>query len=133
MRRFADLYSALDASSGTQARVDALVAYFSGVDAADGAWALHIAGRPAKDPDHPPKLPQPMPVRKVQTKASHPRLLVRADRRKTSGMNPIERDTRIALAACYRLIARYGMTDLIFNHITARFHHLSTAITVQMM
>ena len=40
MRRFADLYSALDAS--TQARVDALVAYFSGVDAADGAWALHV-------------------------------------------------------------------------------------------
>ncbi|MDK2768947.1 class II aldolase/adducin family protein [Sphingomonas koreensis] len=61
-----------------------------------------------------------MPGRKVQTKASHPRLLVRADRRRTSGMNPIERDTRIALAACYRLIARYGMTDLIFNHITAR-------------
>ena len=42
MRRFADLYSALDASSGTGARVDALVAYFSGVDAADGAWALHV-------------------------------------------------------------------------------------------
>ena len=42
MRRFADLYSALDASIGTQARVDALVAYFSGVDAADGAWALHV-------------------------------------------------------------------------------------------
>ncbi|MCP9804520.1 ATP-dependent DNA ligase [Cyanobium sp. T1G-Tous] len=42
MRRFADLYSALDASSGTQARVEALVAYFSGVDAADGAWALHV-------------------------------------------------------------------------------------------
>ena len=42
MRRFADLYRALDASSGTQARVDALVAYFSGVDAADGAWALHV-------------------------------------------------------------------------------------------
>ena len=42
MRRFADLYSALDASSGTQARVDALVAYFIGVDAADGAWALHV-------------------------------------------------------------------------------------------
>ena len=42
MRRFADLYSALDASSGTQARVDALVAYFSCVDAADGAWALHV-------------------------------------------------------------------------------------------
>jgi len=35
-------------------------------------------------------------------------------------MDMIERETRIALAACYRLVARYGMTDLIFNHITAR-------------
>lgn len=31
-----------------------------------------------------------------------------------------ERQTRIDLAACYRLVAHYGMTDLIFNHITAR-------------
>ncbi len=30
-----------------------------------------------------------------------------------------ETETRIALAACYRLMARYGMTDLIYNHITA--------------
>ena len=28
--------------------------------------------------------------------------------------------TRIELAACYRLVDRYGMTDLIYNHITAR-------------
>ncbi|HWG79303.1 MAG TPA: class II aldolase/adducin family protein [Stellaceae bacterium] len=28
--------------------------------------------------------------------------------------------TRVDLAACYRLVARYGMTDLIYNHITAR-------------
>lgn len=35
-------------------------------------------------------------------------------------MSPEEKDTRIALAACYRLVARYGMTDLIYNHITAR-------------
>jgi ribulose-5-phosphate 4-epimerase/fuculose-1-phosphate aldolase len=27
---------------------------------------------------------------------------------------------RTDLAACYRLIARYGMTDLIYNHITAK-------------
>lgn len=27
---------------------------------------------------------------------------------------------RIDLAACYRLVARYGLTDLIYNHITAR-------------
>ncbi|MDA1246936.1 MAG: ATP-dependent DNA ligase [Cyanobacteria bacterium] len=42
MRRFAALYAALDGSSGTNARVDALVAYFSDVEAADGAWALHV-------------------------------------------------------------------------------------------
>lgn len=35
-------------------------------------------------------------------------------------MTSEERQTRIDLAACYRLVARYGMTDLIFNHITAR-------------
>lgn len=28
--------------------------------------------------------------------------------------------TRVNLAACYRLIDRFGMTDLIYNHITAR-------------
>ena len=28
--------------------------------------------------------------------------------------------TRVDLAACYRLVARYGMTDLVYNHITAR-------------
>jgi ribulose-5-phosphate 4-epimerase/fuculose-1-phosphate aldolase len=28
--------------------------------------------------------------------------------------------TRVDLAACYRLIAHYGMTDLIYNHATAR-------------
>jgi ribulose-5-phosphate 4-epimerase/fuculose-1-phosphate aldolase len=31
-----------------------------------------------------------------------------------------ERETRIALAACYRLIAHYGMDDLIYTHISAR-------------
>ena len=31
-----------------------------------------------------------------------------------------EWQTRVELAACYRLMARYGMTDLIYNHITAR-------------
>lgn len=30
-----------------------------------------------------------------------------------------EHQTRLDLAACYRLVARYGMTDLIYNHITA--------------
>jgi ribulose-5-phosphate 4-epimerase/fuculose-1-phosphate aldolase len=31
-----------------------------------------------------------------------------------------EWNTRVDLAACYRLVARYGMTDLVYNHITAR-------------
>ena len=39
-----------------------------------------------------------------------------------------EWDLRVELAACYRLVARYGMTDLIYNHITARVpgpeHHI---------
>jgi ribulose-5-phosphate 4-epimerase/fuculose-1-phosphate aldolase len=39
-----------------------------------------------------------------------------------------EWELRVNLAACYRLMARYGMTDLIYNHITARLpgpeHHI---------
>ena len=31
-----------------------------------------------------------------------------------------EWQTRVDLAACYRLMDCYGMTDLIYNHITAR-------------
>ncbi len=31
-----------------------------------------------------------------------------------------EWDARVNLAACYRLVALYGMTDLVYNHITAR-------------
>ena len=31
-----------------------------------------------------------------------------------------ERQTRVDLAACYRLVDAYAMTDLIYNHITAR-------------
>ncbi len=31
-----------------------------------------------------------------------------------------EWNTRVELAACYRLMAIYGMTDLVYNHITAR-------------
>ena len=31
-----------------------------------------------------------------------------------------EWETRVQLAACYRLIHKFGMTDLIYNHITAR-------------
>ena len=35
-------------------------------------------------------------------------------------VNETEWRTRVDLAACYRLMAVYGMTDLIYNHITAR-------------
>ena len=28
--------------------------------------------------------------------------------------------SRVDLAACYRLVALYGMTDLIYNHISAQ-------------
>ena len=42
MRRFAALYSALDASSGTRARVAALQAHFAASTPRDAAWALHV-------------------------------------------------------------------------------------------
>ena len=35
-------------------------------------------------------------------------------------VSPEEWQTRVDLAACYRLMDCYGMTDLIYNHITAR-------------
>ncbi len=35
-------------------------------------------------------------------------------------VSPEEWETRLNLAACYRLTDSYGMTDLIYNHITAR-------------
>lgn len=38
----------------------------------------------------------------------------------SADMSPQERDTRIQLAACYRLVSHFGMSDLIYNHITAR-------------
>ena len=37
-----------------------------------------------------------------------------------NSIDPAERDARIDLAACYRLIAHFGMDDLIFTHIAAR-------------
>src|SRR6185369_17052917 len=62
----------------------------------------------------------------------------RHNRRGGSAMKPMrsmqervsetEWDLRVNLAACYRLVAKYGMTDLIYNHITARVpgpeHHI---------
>jgi ribulose-5-phosphate 4-epimerase/fuculose-1-phosphate aldolase len=35
-------------------------------------------------------------------------------------VSPQEWETRVNLAACYRLVALYGMTDMIANHISAR-------------
>ena len=35
-------------------------------------------------------------------------------------VSPEEWQTRVELAACYRLVDNFGMTDLIYNHITAR-------------
>jgi ribulose-5-phosphate 4-epimerase/fuculose-1-phosphate aldolase len=35
-------------------------------------------------------------------------------------VSPEEWQTRVDLAACYRLIAHYGMSDMIYNHISAR-------------
>ncbi len=35
-------------------------------------------------------------------------------------VSPQEWQARLDLAACYRLVDAYGMTDLIYNHITAR-------------
>lgn len=46
MRRFADLYATLDRTSSTNAKVQALEAYFRAAPAADAAWAVHfLAGR----------------------------------------------------------------------------------------
>lgn len=48
MRRFAALYQALDASTATNDKVRALVAYFAAVPAADAAWATYFlaGGKP---------------------------------------------------------------------------------------
>ena len=35
-------------------------------------------------------------------------------------VTPEEWQARVDLAACYRLVDHYGMTDLIYNHITTR-------------
>lgn len=48
MRRFAELYQALDASTGTGDKVDALVRYFGHAPAEDAAWAVYFlaGGKP---------------------------------------------------------------------------------------
>src|SRR5499433_915796 len=48
------------------------------------------------------------------------RVLALSDRSMRERVSAQEWDTRVDLAACYRLVALYGMTDLVYNHITAR-------------
>src|SRR3984893_15568699 len=35
-------------------------------------------------------------------------------------IDPAEWEARVTLAACYRMVARLGMDDMIYNHISAR-------------
>lgn len=44
----------------------------------------------------------------------------RAAVRETAAMSEAEWKTRVDLAACYRLVAHFGMDDLVYNHISAR-------------
>src|SRR5258708_13095543 len=39
---------------------------------------------------------------------------------KPADVDAAERQVRIDLAACYRLVAHFGMDDLVYTHITAR-------------
>ena len=49
MRRFAELYAALDSTTATTAKVDAMTTYFSTVPKADAAWAVQVlSGRKLK-------------------------------------------------------------------------------------
>jgi ribulose-5-phosphate 4-epimerase/fuculose-1-phosphate aldolase len=41
-------------------------------------------------------------------------------RSRKAGIDATEWQTRVDLAACYRLVALFGMSDLIYNHISAR-------------
>ena len=48
MKRFADLYMRLDATTGSNAKLEAMQAYFRDADPADAAWAVYFlaGGRP---------------------------------------------------------------------------------------
>lgn len=48
------------------------------------------------------------------------RAVLLKDRRLRECVSSEEWDARVDLAACYRLVSLYGMTDLVYNHITAR-------------
>jgi ribulose-5-phosphate 4-epimerase/fuculose-1-phosphate aldolase len=41
-------------------------------------------------------------------------------RAESHSFSAVEYDMRVQLAACYRLVAHYGWTELIYNHISAR-------------
>src|SRR3954470_20356354 len=57
MKAFADLYTALDETTRTTAKVEAMVRYFAQAEPADAAWAVYfLAGR---------KLRQVVPSRKL--------------------------------------------------------------------
>lgn len=47
-------------------------------------------------------------------------------------VSPGEWQTRLELAACYRLIDKYEMTDLIYNHITARIPGTSDHLLINL-
>jgi ribulose-5-phosphate 4-epimerase/fuculose-1-phosphate aldolase len=47
-------------------------------------------------------------------------------------VSPEEWQARLDLAACYRLVDRYGMTDLIYNHITARIPGEDDALLINL-
>lgn len=62
MRAFADLYAALDATTKTSEKVEALARYFRGATAADGAWAVYfLSGRKPR---------QAVPTKKLQAWAA---------------------------------------------------------------
>ncbi|MDX2219543.1 MAG: class II aldolase/adducin family protein [Burkholderiales bacterium] len=46
--------------------------------------------------------------------------IVAATSSKQTNFSPEEWQTRVDLAACYRLVALYGWTDLVFTHVTAK-------------
>ena len=52
MKAFAELYAALDATTKTNEKIEALRNYFSQVPPQDAAWAIHfLIGRPSQAAD----------------------------------------------------------------------------------
>ena len=42
MKRFAALYAAIDSTTGTKAKTDAMAAYFTTAEPRDAAWAMYF-------------------------------------------------------------------------------------------